>query len=187
MRSFVRSSPRYILSSLPAALLVLVALSQLTGTGHAQNAESAKAFMDSVFADYRHQGKHLHPDTYYLTPSLRALVDDDNNAANKVSQMPVSGDGDLICNCQEMDGIWISKQSIRLTAPRHAEFTTTFALFQTPLPPNDSGSLRTMRYVLVFAGGQWRIDDIATLYPPPGSSLRADLLKDLKYFKNPEP
>ena len=182
-RAFVLRNPHL----LPTALFALVAPFEIAGAAHAQSAESARAFMDSVFADYRRPGKSLHPDVYYLTTSLQTLIDKDNKAANQVHQMPVSGGGDLICNCQEMDGIWISRQTARLTAPQHAEVTTTFALFQPPLPPNDSGGLRTMRYVLVFTGGQWRIDDIATHFPQPDSSLRDELLKDLKYLKNSEP
>jgi hypothetical protein len=170
-------------------LFILIASFGQIGSAFAQNAASAKALIDSAFAEYRRPGKHLHPDEYYLTPSLRALVAEDSKLGNQINQEPYVGGGELICNCQEWEGIWVSKMTVKITSPGHAEINASFVLSKPPVSPDDSGSIRTMRYDLVFANGHWRIDDIATLDPPPekwtGPTLRAAIKRDIQYLKNP--
>jgi hypothetical protein len=104
---------------------------------------------------------------------LASLIAADIKAAG--SDIPAAGDGDLVCNCQEWDGIWIFKMDVELVNPQRAEAVVSFAVYEPKdRPKND---LRTIKYTLVPERGQWRFYDVEDLSSP--GSLREQIRKDI--------
>ncbi len=117
-----------------------------------------------------------------------SLIKADMKAAR--TDIPAAGDGDLICDCQEWDGIWIFKMDVRVVNPRRAEAVVSFAVYEPKNRPKDN--LRTYKYILIPEHGQWRIYDVEYLsYSAKSdepSSLREQIRRDIEYYAHqPKP
>lgn len=151
----------------------------------AQTAASARAFINSVLRLLPSHGIPYSPSYYHS--SLLALIHADLKAAEAAHGIPDSIDAEIICNCQEWDGIWLRKIDANLVKPGQAVVTASFDI----RAPKDRASidLRVMRYTLVVEDGQWRIYDIQDLSPwETGDDahvpLREGIQNDLDDLKN---
>lgn len=154
--------------------------------GRAQDATSAKAFLRSVFQHYENHGNGIElDDPRYFHSTLIALVKADLKAAKVRSEIPIAGDADLVCDCQEWDGFWVLKMNATVTRPGWAEAIVTFSVYETKSRSKDD--LQTFRYSLITERGQWRIYDIDYLSYPTHSgqpkSLRKQIQRDIEAFK----
>ena len=165
----------------------------------AQDAASAKAFMNSAFRLYQNHGygiygKHGNDSELtkrFIHSSLQALIDKDiKTVAAAGTDIPYAGDGDIICACQDWDGIYALQMDIKVESPKLAYVTASFKLFDSKTPPDTE--IRTIKYTLVPEHGQWRIYDIAVLNPAPDASeaksTREGLQKEIAvYAKQSKP
>jgi hypothetical protein len=121
----------------------------------AQDAASAKTFLQSAYAFYGKNGKGNPLTSRYLHSSLSALMDADiklNDGGVGVL------DGDPVCGCQDWDGIWDLKIDVQVETPNRAVANVSFAL--NPPKTRNKDSLRKLKYTLVPERGQWRIYNI---------------------------
>jgi hypothetical protein len=167
-----------------ARQIVSIALSAVTVTcgisAGAQDANSAKLFVESLYRHYANHGSGLDfsgtKALKYLDPSLNALLDADVKAVgpNEVGVL----DGDPICSCQDWDGIWNLKIDIQRVSPERALAAVSFALFD----PKDGKKpdLRALKMTLAAQHGEWRIWDIVDNSDPKAPfALRAELKKEI--------
>ena len=154
----------------------------------AQDAASARAFLTSIFRLYDKSGRGVGIDGSYLNSSLVALIHTDVKATG--SDVPGVLDGDLLCGCQEWDGIWIFNMDLKMETPPRAEALISFAVYAPKDRPKDD--TQTIKITLAPERGQWRIYDI--LYPSePGSeqwkskNLRGRLQEEIySYARQPK-
>jgi len=162
----------------------------------AQDAASAKAFINSAFRLYQNHGYGIdgeHGNDRELTKrfihsSLLALIDKDSKvvaaAGTDISHVL---DGDIICDCQDWEGIWVLHVDVKVENPRRAQVVVSFAIWDPKDRPKDD--LRIIKYTLVPEHGQWRIYDIAVLNPAPvasdAKSMREGLQKQIASYANP--
>ena len=169
---------RRIISFAFCAILIL----STVRSARAQDAASAKSFLHSIFQLYENHGKGIRYRLRYLHSSFLSLIHADLKAAAAASEVPWPLDSDIVCDCQEWDGIWVNKMDVKLEKPARARVVVTFYL-QSPENRSD-GDLRTMQYTLVAERGQWRIYDIEDLSgahdPAQPRSLRKQILKDIR-------
>jgi hypothetical protein len=133
----------------------------------AQTAESAKAFVQQVYAayanpDWRHQAKR--EEKFYTKTLLHLIVADETGHPGEIGKL----DWDPICSCQDPgDPGQLKVQSITLcrTEPLRLKAVVVFKIAEEP---------RTVTLSLLKTSSGWRIDDIAEKETP---SLRA-LLKN---------
>jgi hypothetical protein len=166
-----------------ARLLLTLALSAAAlapaAQSSAQDAESAKTFLISVYRHYQNEG--IGVDTVgphaglYFHSSLVALMRADQKAAS-----PDVGaiDGDPVCACQDWDGVWDLKIAVQIGTPERARAAVSFAL----AAPKDRGkdSLRKLAITLGAENGQWRIYDIVDETDPTAPfALRKALQQDI--------
>jgi hypothetical protein len=155
----------------------------------AQDEASARALLTNLFQHYAKHGKGVDYKSGSYHSSLVALVNADIKAAG--TDIPVAGDGDPICDCQEWDGIWVFKMDVEVETPQRAEAVVTFAIYAPKDRPKDDS--RTIKLTLVPERGQWRIFDIEYLAEPnsePGApkSLRQRIQKDIDFYTHqPKP
>jgi hypothetical protein len=154
-------------------------------TAQAQDATSAKAFVNSIFQLYPNHGNGTPYSSRYFHSSLLALIHADLKAAETAHETPGPLDADIVCDCQEWEGIWIHKIEVNIARPGRAIVTASFDIRG---PENrDAIDLRIMRYTLVPEHGQWRIYDIQDLSPWKNAEvhvpLRRGILKDVELFK----
>jgi hypothetical protein len=151
----------------------------------AQDAESAKAFLNSIFKLYANHGRGISANitgkcgltTRFVHSSLLALIDANVKAVG--TDVPVACDSDIICGCQEWDGIWVQKMVVTLETPQRAQALVTFSLHAPTNRANNTP--RTRRYTLVLENGQWRIYDIAE----NTRSLRKTIQKEIDDYAHP--
>lgn len=159
----------------------------------AQDKASAQAFMNSAFRLYQNHGGGIygkHGNDSELTrrfvhSSLQALIDKDvKTVAAAGTDEPYAGDLDLICDCQEYDGIWELRMDVKMVNPKLALVTASFEIDDPKT--RAKGQTRIMRYTLVPEHGQWRIYDTLRLAPSPdGVSVRVGLQKDIAFYSTP--
>lgn len=162
----------------------------------AQDAASAKAFMNSAFKLYQNHGYGIYGEhgnnreltKRFIHSSLLALIDKDiKTVAAAGTDIPYAGDGDPICDCQDWEGIWVLQMDIRVESPKLAYVTASFKLFDPKTPPDTE--MRTIKYTLVPEHGQWRIYNIAVLNPAPDASeaksMWEGLQKEIASYANP--
>jgi hypothetical protein len=162
----------------------------------AQDAASVKAFMNSAFSLYQNHGYGIYGEhgsdrelmKYFIHSSLQALIDKDvKTVAAAGTDMPYAGDSEIICDCQEHDGIRILQMDVKVVNPKLAFVVATFKIYESK---NDvKGVARKIKYTLVPELGQWKIYDCLTMTPPTGGiSFRKGLQKDINYYSNsPKP
>ncbi|MGA9063430.1 MAG: hypothetical protein WB341_17435 [Terracidiphilus sp.] len=85
----------------------------------AQDANSAKSFLAEAYTHYGKGDKGAVPSASnanrYIHSSLLALMDADEKAVG--TDVPISGDGDLFCDCQEWFGIYDLKIDVKMLSP----------------------------------------------------------------------
>jgi len=166
-------------STIPLLLVAFVPCGQT----RAQDAASARSFLDSAYSNYGAGERGVPLTSRYFHSSLLALIQADVRAADRTQQVPNTRDGDPLCDCQEWDGIWDRKIDITMQEPGRAEALVSFALFA---PGNRTGDdWRTLKIVLVPERGAWRILDIFYIQPgsaknTPVQSFRRQLQDDIK-------
>jgi hypothetical protein len=167
-----------------SSLLTIPILFAATYQAQAQNVQSAKTFVQSIFKLYgppQKPGISADNEAHYLEQSLFTLVKADEIAAEAVHEVPGPLDADLICDCQEWDGIFVRSLSVRIDAKGRALVDARFDIYLQENRTKDD--LRKMRYTLVFVGGGWRIYDIEdlsrSLDPGHSRSLRREIERDI--------
>lgn len=146
----------------------------------AQQSESPKGFLVSIYRHYDHGGKGISIDGRsagrYFTASLLALVHADAKAAGPENVGAI--DADPICGCQDWEGIWNLILDVKAQAPGQAEAKVSFSLSPPERPAKDS--LRSLVIKLVAERGGWRIDDIVDSSDAKNSfALRKALADDI--------
>jgi hypothetical protein len=146
-------------------------------------AESARAFLAEAYTHYSKNGKGIDQTgpraARYFHSSLIALMQVDAKAAGR-DDIPIAGDGDLICDCQDWDGIFDLKIDVQVETPQRANASVSFALFAPS--GKDKGDLRKLRITLVPERGQWRIFNIVSLSQPGAPfDLRKEINKDIAF------
>src|ERR1035437_328502 len=174
-----------LVGSKPLLSIVLLAVAfAWTSPVGAQDASSAKSFLESAFRQYSKNGPGvdstgLKAKRYYHS-SLIALMQADAKAAGPGNIGFL--DGDPLCDCQDWDGIFSLKIDIQLESPTRAQSIVSFALFEGQ--DRDSSSVRKLKITLASERGQWRIYDILNLSQSAApAGLRSELKKDVQDFK----
>jgi len=162
------------------SLTLLIALAVPPIPAAAQDAASAKTFLESVYWHYRHGGPGIdlggsHAGQFYHSSLLTLIrVDDKANSPDSVGVV----DADPVCACQDFDGIWDLKIEIQMQGPNRALADVSFALAPPKGRPKDG--LYKLRMTLVPERGQWRIYNIVDESDPKEPfDLRKDLEKDI--------
>jgi len=150
----------------------------------AQDTDSAKRFVASLYRHYTNHGKGIDfsgsKALNYFDASLNALMDADAKAVGP-NELGVL-DGDPICSCQDWEGIWDLKIDVQMLGKDRAKASVTFALF-APKAGAERDS-RTLDMTLLRTGSQWRIDNILDKSDPKAPfDLRAELEKEIRTLK----
>jgi Protein of unknown function (DUF3828) len=140
--------------------VILVGIAVLsTCPAPAQDLVSAKAFLASVYRHYGHDGEGISqagPEAgKYFHSSLIALMQADVKAAG--DEIPIA-DSDLMCDCQDWDGIYELKIDLHPQGQSNALADISFALDDEK--HRDKNSWRKLKVILAPEHGQWRIYDI---------------------------
>jgi hypothetical protein len=156
------------------ALLILLTAPAIPAA--AQDAASAKTFLQSVYALYSKNGKGATLTSRYYDSTLLRLVTIDNKLnAGDIGVL----EGDPVCGCQDRKGIWDLKIDVQMMQdPNLALADVTFALSAPTGRRKDD--LRKLQFTLAPARGQWRIYDIVDDSDPKAPfQLRKELEKDI--------
>lgn len=167
------------------ACLVLLAMPAVSAFG--QDANSAKAFLQSIYRNYGKGG----PGIDFTGPKARRVFDASLIALLQADQR-VSGpdevgvlDGDPVCGCQDWDSLHDLKIAIALLRTGRAKASVSFALFGPEAAREQS--VRALEITLAREGGQWRIDNILDKSDPKAPfDLRAELEKEIRESKSRE-
>ena len=146
------------------ATFLLAALSDLRLS--AQDAAAARSFLHSVYRNYSKGGPGVDVTSLkarkILTSPLISLLHADQKAVGSGEVGAL--DGDPICGCQDWDGIFDLKISIRMRGPGSAKAAVSFALFAPQGGANQDR--RSLEISLLGQGGQWRIDNVVDRSDP---------------------
>lgn len=158
-------------------LAAAVAIATVDSAG-AQDATSAKQFLQSVYQNYGHGGHGINTSgpkaARYFHSSLIALIKADQKAAGPDDE-PVL-DGDPVCGCQDWDGIFDLKIDMSAESPERAVANVSFSLFKG----GKSGDARRLQITVVPENGQWRIWDVVDLSDPKAPfALRKELTDEI--------
>jgi len=111
--------------------------------------QSPTAFIEQVYAEYRHQGfSPLATPEKFFSPTLAAAIRKDGSGG-EVGYL----DGDPLCDCQDYDRISASVRSMSQPSPQKAS-----ARVHVLLAPREA---RDLRLSLVMTRSGWRIADVA--------------------------
>ena len=157
------------------SLTLLIALAVPPIPAAAQDAASAKTFLQSVYALYSKNGKGATLTSRYYDSTLLRLVATDNKLnAGDIGVL----EGDPVCGCQDWKGIWDLKIETQMQGPSHALADVSFALSAPKGRTKDD--LRKLQITLVPERGQWRIYNILDESDPKTLfDLRGELEKDI--------
>jgi hypothetical protein len=142
----------------------------------AQDAASANAFLQSVYALYAKNGKGATLTSRYYDSTLLRLVATDNKLnAGDIGVL----EGDPVCGCQDWNGIWDLKIDVQMMQdPNLALADVTFALSAPTGRKKDD--VRKLQFTLAPVRGQWRIYEILDESDPKQPfDLRKELEKDI--------
>lgn len=152
----------------------------------AQDADSAKTFLVSVYQHYQNDGAGIEtvgPQAgLFFYSTLLALMRADEKAAS-----PDIGaiDADPVCACQDWDGIWDLQIDVHQQTPERAKAGVSFAL--TAPKGRSSDALRKLLVTLAAEDGAWRIYDIVDLTDPTHPfALRRALEQDIASHQHPD-
>lgn len=152
----------------------------------AQDAASAKAFLESAFRLYKDGGKGVETQSNrFYHSSLEGLMTADEKAVrDKGTDIPFARGADMFCDCQEWQGFWVSKMDLNVQTRGRAEAVVSFSVYA----PKNRGNTeeRTHKYILVPERGNWRIYDILYLSDSdyPVKSLRENLSKEIEAYSH---
>jgi hypothetical protein len=171
-----------------AATTILTSLLSFAGALRAQDADSAKHFLESAYRRYNNHGFGLDftgpVGKQYFHSSLIALIRADEKAAGP--DMAGALDGDPLCGCQDWDGIYDLQIAIKSPKPARAQADVSFSLFKS-----DPQSRRILVIDLIAVGTTWRIYDITDRSDPKNVvDFRDELKKDIESLsqsREPEP
>ncbi len=150
--------------------MMLLALLLAAQSPLAQPAETPKAWMERVYAEYRTAdfSPFKHPE-HYFAPTLLAAINQDNRLAHgEVGYL----DGDPICQCQDAGGMRASVVGVTRQGGDKASVKVSLHW------PNDPA--RPVTYSLVRTKNGWRITDVSLADEP---SLLAALEKSNREAK----
>ena len=132
--------------------------------GSAQDAASAKSFLQSVYARYPKGGPGVdftRPRAgRYVHSSLIALLREDARAVGP-GEVGVL-DGDPLCSCQDWDGIYNLKIDVNEDDAGRAEASVSFALFN----PAKQQDRRSLEITLAQEKGAWRVFNVVDRSDP---------------------
>ncbi|MBS1802502.1 MAG: DUF3828 domain-containing protein [Acidobacteria bacterium] len=145
---------------------------------HAQDAASAKTFLQSVYSRYykndpgveiaRPQARR------YLHSSLIALLREDSRAVGP-GEVGVL-DGDPLCSCQDWDGIFNLKIDVREPKADRVEASVSFALSKNAKPQDR----RSLMITLQLEKGAWRVWNVVDRSDAKAEfDLRSELQKEI--------
>ena len=169
---------RFLLSKLTLLACVIV----LGGSAHAQNAASAKTFLQSVYALYYKNGPGVEiAGTHarrYLHSSLIALLREDARVVGP-DEVGVL-DGDPLCSCQDWDGIYNLKIDVHDPKAGKIEASVSFALFKDTKPQD----VRSLVITLAQEKGAWRVYNVVDRSDPKVTfDLRKALEDEIRQFR----
>lgn len=169
--------------------VALLAAVLSAGLSSAQNTDSAKAFLGSIYRHYENNGSGIgigspHAGRYF-SASLLALVRADDEAVGPGYVGAI--DADPVCACQDWEGIWNLSINVKVQTPEHAEADVSFYLSAPQSHPKDA--FRRLQIKLTTEHGGWRIDDITDLTDSESPyALRKSLINDIELnHKAPQP
>jgi hypothetical protein len=154
----------------------------MTGPVAAQDANSAQSFLAEAYRHYTRNSKGIQHYERYLHTSLLALIKADVKASG--TDIPVSGDGDLFCDCQDWEGIWDLKIDVKLLGKDRAEAAVSFFLSDPKDSKVKDEAARSLRFSLVVESGQWRIYNAVSYRKDDKSyfDLRAEMEKEINAY-----
>jgi hypothetical protein len=162
-------------------LITLLCLLPFVAQASAQDAASAKSFLESLYRLYGKGGKGVAlsgPQARRVYDvALLALMRADEKA-NGPDQVGVL-DGDPLCSCQDWDALRDLKITVETPVAGRALARVSFALFAA----KGGGPEDRRRLEITLAGkqGQWRVYDVVDRSEAEHAfALRAELSKDLK-------
>jgi len=159
------------------ALLILLAVPPIPAA--AQDAASAKTFLQSTYALYSKNGKGATLTSRYYDSTLVRLVATDNKLnAGEIGVL----EGDPVCGCQDWAGIWDLNIEVQMQGQNQALADVSFAL--TAPNGRKQNDLRKLHITLVPERGQWRIYNILDESDPKAPfDLRQELEKDIESLR----
>jgi len=172
--------PRSVRVPLLYSVVFFAAALLLAAPAAAQDAGSAKAFLESAFRLYRNGGKGVPLDSsrYYHSSLIELMNTDEKAVKDKGTDIPYARGADSFCNCQEWEGFWVSKLDVSVHTPQRAEALVSFSVYAPKNRRKDD--IRTYKYILVSERGQWRIYDVLYLSDPdPIKSVRKALEEEI--------
>lgn len=176
----------FVLRVMPFPSITLLAATLLLPTAlAAQDAASAKAFLQSAFRLYKNGGKGIATQSNrYYHSSLEALMTADERAVrDKGTDIPFARGADMFCDCQEWEGFWVSKMDLSVQIRRRAEAVVSFSVYAPKNRKNTEE--RTYKYILVPERGNWRIYDILYLSDSDTvKSLRENLSHEIEAYSH---
>jgi hypothetical protein len=168
--------------SLLFEFVLLVCLLVPTGSARAQDAASAKTFLQSMYARYSRNspgvevaGPHA---ARFLHTSLIALIRKDARAVGP-GEVGVL-DSDPLCACQDWDGIFDLRIDMRQAKADHAEALVSFSVFKNAKPQHRSSLVIT----LATEKGAWRVWNVVDRSDPKFNfDLRRELQKEISSLR----
>ena len=171
-------------------VLCLVASCLAAGTvpARAQDAASARSFLESVYRLYGKGGKGVAlsgPQARRVfDASLLALMraDEKANGPNQVGVL----DGDPLCSCQDWDALRDLKIDAEMQAAGRVVAHVSFALFAEKNGTIDEAGedRRRLEISLTSQQGQWRVYDVLDRSEPEHPfRLRSELSKEIQTLK----
>jgi hypothetical protein len=161
------------------SLALIIVLTALAIPAAAQDADSAKAFLESVYQHYQHGRKGIDftgpkAGAYYHS-SLVDLIRADIKANRP--DIPAI-DYDPVCGCQDWDGIWDLRIDLTPESAQKMVANLSFSLRDPKYHEKDE--LRRLKITLVAENSGWRIYDILDQSDPKTIfSMRKLLVDDL--------
>lgn len=147
----------------------------------AQDAASAKTFLQSVYTRYSKNGPGVEiagPRAgRYLHSSLIGLLRQDARAVGP-GEVGVL-DGDPLCSCQDWDGIYDLKIDVHDPKDGRAEALVSFALFKDAKPQDR----RSLMIALAQERGVWRVWNVVDRTDAKAVfDLRRELEKEIREY-----
>jgi Protein of unknown function (DUF3828) len=165
------------LVTIVVTVIICAAGWSVAGALSAPDANSAKAFLDAAYQQYRNGGKGVPLTARYYHSTLLALADRDQKAAGPENVGAL--DADPLCDCQDWEGVWDLKIDVQMKGTQRASANVSFALSAPGHRKKDD--LRKLQIVLAWERGGWRIYDITSLRDPDKPwRMREELEKDIE-------
>jgi hypothetical protein len=164
-------------------ITVSLAVAMCAQHAGAQDAASAKTFLAAIYQRYGRNGKGISQSgreaQKYFHSSLIALMQADVKAVG--SDIPIAMDADLMCDCQDWDGIYDLKIDVHPQSGGQAVADISFALSDPKT--RDKDSWRKLKVTLASEHAEWRIYDIVSYSGRDvPSDLRAEIKREIQSY-----